>query len=73
MITRRKYQITARSIMNTVRYFFFGMIKYLDSHLSNFVVWKISSFEKNEKNKGQNKIKRAYNKPFSEKLKYHLT
>ena len=48
------------------------MIKYLDNHLCNSVVWKISSFVKNEKKKGQTKIKLS-SKPFSEKLKYHLT
>ena len=52
MIIRRKYQITAISIVDTLNYFLFGMIKYLDN-LSNSVVRKLSSFVKNEKNEGQ--------------------
>ena len=53
MIIRRKYQITAISIVDTLNYFLFGMIKYLDNRLSNSVVRKLSSFVKNEENKGQ--------------------
>ena len=53
MIIRRKYQITAISIVDTLNYFLFGMIKYLDNRLSNSVVRKLSNFIKNEKNKGQ--------------------
>ena len=53
MIIRRKYQITAVSIVDTLNYFLFGMIKYLDNRLSNSVVRKLTSFVKNEKNKGQ--------------------
>ena len=53
MIIRRKYQITAASIVDTLNYFLFGMIKYLDNRLSNTVVRKLSSFVKNEKNRGQ--------------------
>ena len=53
MIIRRKYQITAASIVDTLNYFLFGMIKYLDNRLSNSVVRKLSSFVKNEENKGQ--------------------
>ena len=49
----RKYQITVISIVDTLNYFLFSMIKYLDNHLSDSVVQKLSSFVKNEKNIGQ--------------------
>lgn len=59
--------------METQRHFFFGMIKYLDDHLSNSVVWKISSLVRNEKTEDQIKQKSLTSMLFAEKLKYHLT